>query len=212
MNNKKITYDIIFEGVIYIVLAVYIIYGLIKGENTYIVNSVMTIGVMILPHIIMKVFKFKTSPFLNFMVQFFIFISMFLGKVNNFYGKFSWWDLFLHAVSGIVIFIVAYTVFLLQNDCKTDNVKPILIITYTLLFAVAMTAVWETWEFTGDQLFGLNSQGGSLLDTMEDIIAGSVGPLLMVPVLYYYLKGKKNILFEDLTNFIKNNNRKNISN
>ncbi|MGL5823158.1 MAG: hypothetical protein ACRCYE_16250 [Sarcina sp.] len=212
MKNKKITYDIIFEIVIYIALAIYIVYGLITKNNNYVVNSIMTVVVMVLPHIIMKIFKFKTSPFLNFMVQFFIFISMFLGKVNNFYGKFSWWDLFLHAVSGIVIFIVAYTVFLLQNDCKTSNVKPVLVITYTLLFAVAMTAVWEMWEFTGDQLFGLNSQGASLLDTMEDIIAGSTGPLLMVPVLYFYLKGKKNILFEDLTNFIKVNNKKNISN
>ncbi|MGL4763289.1 MAG: hypothetical protein ACRC6T_17240 [Sarcina sp.] len=206
--KRKLTYDIIFEIILYIATLCYIIYGGISGNQNYIINGVMTAGVMILPRLIMKIFKFKVSPFLNVTVQFFIFVSMFLGKLNNYYGKFSWWDLFLHAVSGIVIFIVAYMVFLLQNDCNKDNVKPVLIITYTLLFAVAMTAIWETWEFSGDKLLGLNSQGGSLQDTMEDIVAGSVGPLLMVPVLYYYLKGKKNILFEDITSFIKDNNKK----
>ena len=206
--KKNFTYDIIFEAVLYIAILGYIIYGAITGEQNYIINGIMTAGVMALPRVIMKAFKFKASPFLNVTVQFFIFVSMFLGKLNNYYGKFSWWDLFLHAVSGIVIFLVAYMIFLLQNNCEKDNVSPMLIITYALLFAVAMTAIWEMWEFTGDKLLGLNSQGGSLQDTMEDIVAGSTGPLIMVPVLYYYLKGKKNILFEDITNFIKENNKK----
>lgn len=208
--KKKLTYDIWLEIILYIITAGYIIYGIARGNNDYTMNAILTIAVMAMPRIIMKVFKFKTSPFLNFVVQFFIFVSMFLGRLNNYYTKFSWWDLFLHAVSGIVIFIVAYMVFMVQNDYKVDNVKPILIITYTLLFAVAMTAVWEMWEFAGDTLFGLNSQGASLLDTMEDIIAGSTGPLIMVPFLYYYLKGKKNILFEELTIFMKENNKKKI--
>lgn len=208
--KKKLTYDIWLEIILYIITAGYIIYGIARGNNDYTMNAILTIAVMAMPRIVMKVFKFKTSPFLNFVVQFFIFVSMFLGRLNNYYTKFSWWDLFLHAVSGIVIFIVAYMVFMVQNDYKVDNVKPILIITYTLLFAVAMTAVWEMWEFAGDTLFGLNSQGASLLDTMEDIIAGSTGPLIMVPFLYYYLKGKKNILFEELTIFMKENNKKKI--
>lgn len=207
--KKKLTYDIWIEIILYIITIGYIAYGVIIKNNNYIVNAILTIGVMAMPRIVMKIFKFKTSPFLNFIVQFFIFVSMFLGRLNSYYTKFSWWDLFLHAVSGIVIFLVAYMVFMVQNDYKTDNVKPILIITYTLLFAVAMTAVWEMWEFAGDRLVGLNSQGGSLLDTMEDIIAGSTGPLIMVPFLYYYLKGKKNLLFEDLTKFMIENNKAN---
>ena len=205
--KRKFTYDIIFEFIVYLLTVGYMIYGMISGDQNYVINGVMTIGVMILPRVIMRIFKFKVSPFLNFLVQFFIFISMFLGKVQNYYGKFSWWDLFLHAVSGIVIFLVAYMLFLLQNNCQTSNVKPILIITYALIFAIAMTAIWEMWEFAGDRLLGLNSQGGSLMDTMEDIIAGSVGPLFMVPLLTSYLKGKKNILFDDLTKFIKENNK-----
>lgn len=206
--KKKITCDIILEIVLYIAILGYIIYGIFSKNNSYLVNGILTAIVMAMPRIIMKIFKFKASPFLNFLVQFFIFISMFLGKLNNFYGKFFWWDFFLHAVSGIVIFLVAYVVFLLQNNCRTDNINVSLILTYIFLFCVAMTAIWEMWEFAGDMLFGLNSQGASLIDTMEDIIAGSTGPLIMVPFLYFHLKGKKNRIFSNLTDFIVENNKK----
>lgn len=205
--KRKLTYDIIFELVSYLATVSFIIIGVISDNKYYINTGGLTVLTIALPRVIMKIFKIKVSSFLNFSVQFFIFIAMFLGKVNNFYAKFSWWDLFLHAVSGIVIFLIAYMVFLLQNDCEKDNIKPVLIITYTILFAVAMTAVWEVWEFTGDQFLGLCSQE-SLEDTMEDIIAGSTGPLVMFPFLYYYLKGKKNILFDSITTFIRDNNRR----
>jgi hypothetical protein len=38
-----------------------------------------------------------------------------------------------------------------------------------------MAGCWEIFEFTTDRLFGLYSQNGSLVDTMVDIICGTVG-------------------------------------
>lgn len=107
---------------------------------------------------------------------------------------------------GYSYILIAYMVFLLQNNYTAKNVKPALILTYTFLFAVAMTAMWEMWEFSGDMLLGLNSQGGSLTDTMQDIIAGSTGPLIMLPFFYFYLKGSKNKIFSHITQFIYENN------
>lgn len=205
--EKYKSYDSIFEIILYIITSLYIIYGIINKSNDYIFNGFCTLVVIALPRIIMKISKIKIPNYLNFIIQIFIFITMFLGKMNRFYFKFEWWDLFLHLVSGGVVFLVAYVVFMVQNNYEIKNVKPILIVTYTFLFSIAMTACWEMWEFAGDQLFNFDSQGGSLLDTMEDIIAGSVGPLIMIPILLAFLKGKKNILFGSLTKFMKENNK-----
>ena len=50
---------------------------------------------------------------------------------------------------------------------------------------------WEIWEFSGDMLFGLSSQGGSLIDTMTDIIAGSCGAVVGTTLLGLILRKKK---------------------
>lgn len=201
--KKKFSYDVILEIVMLILTIGFIIYGGISRKFDYCGNGVLTLAIILAPRAIMKIFKFKTTNFINFLVQFFIFVSMFLGRLNGFYGKVPHWDTFLHVLSGFVIFLVAYVVFLIQNDGQSKNVKPILVVTYCVLFAIAMTALWEIWEFTGDRLLGLNSQGGSLFDTMKDIITGSMGPVILFPFLRKYLKGNRNKLFEDIEEVLK---------
>ncbi|MFR5264291.1 hypothetical protein [Clostridium sp.] len=196
---KKIGYDEILEFLMYMGTLAYIIYGVISKEYMYSLNGLLTLVVIAAPRVLMKRFKFNATTFLKFLVQFFIFVSMFLGRLNGFYGKVPYWDTFLHTISGFIIFLVAYVVFIIQNKGEVKNVNPVLVVTYCVLFAVAMTAVWEMWEFAGDQLLGLNSQGGSLFDTMKDIITGSIGPIVLYPFLLSNLRGRKNKLFDDLT-------------
>lgn len=196
---KRIGYDEVLEFLMYIGTLGYVIYGVISKEYMYSLNGVLTLVVIAAPRVLMKIFNFNATTFLKFLVQFFIFVSMFLGRLNGFYGKVPHWDTFLHTLSGFIIFLVAYVVFIVQNKGEVKNVNPTLVVTYCVLFAIAMTALWEIWEFAGDQLLGLDSQGGSLLDTMKDIITGSIGPVVLCPFLLRNLKGKKNKLFDDLT-------------
>lgn len=204
--KKKLNYSLFLELAMYLATAAYVIYGLIEGKYGYVANGILTIIVILAPRVIMKIFKFNGTNFINFLVQFFIFVSMFLGKLNGFYVKISNWDTFLHVTSGFIIFLVAYIVFIVQNNYQVKNVNPVLVVTYCVLFAIAMTALWEIWEFVGDSLLGLDSQGGSLFDTMKDIITGSIGPIVLFPFLLSNLKGKKNILFDDIVNVVTKKN------
>lgn len=204
--KKKLTYDIYFEILFYILLVGYFVYSIVNKDMILLYSTVLTFITLILPSIVIKVLKITLSPFLNFMIVGFIFISMFLAKMNNFYAIHNW-DTFLHTVSGILTFILGYMIFLYLNDYRTDNVKPILIVVFALVFGIACTALWETWEFFTDQTFGLTAQA-SLFDTMKDIITGSIFPIVLSPILNGYLKGKPNKLFQELTDFMKNNNKK----
>ena len=109
--KKKLTYDIYFEIIFYILLAGYLIYGIINKDLILLYSTGLTFITLILPRLICKVAKIKLSPFLNFIIVGFIFISMFLAKVNNFYAI-PHWDTFLHTVSGILTFILGYMLFL----------------------------------------------------------------------------------------------------
>lgn len=204
--KKKLTYDIYFEIIFYILLVAYLIYGIINKDIILLYSTVLTAITLALPRAICKIAKIKLSPFLNFIIVGFIFISMFLAKVNNFYAI-PHWDTFLHILSGILTFILGYLLFLYLNNYKTDNVNSLVIVVFALLFGIASTAVWEMWEFFTDQTFGLTAQV-SLFDTMKDIITGSIFPLVLSPFLNRFLKGKPNRLFQDLTDFMRNNNKR----
>lgn len=204
--KRKLTYDIYFEIIFYILLVVYLIYSLFSKDMILFSSTLLTFITLAIPRVVCKIFKIKLSPFLNAMIIGFIFISMFLAKMNNFYAIPNW-DTFLHTLSGILTFILGYMLFLVLNDYKTDNVNKNVIVVFSLVFGIACTAVWETWEFFTDQTFGLMAQI-SLFDTMKDIITGSIFPILLSKSLNNFLKGNKSKLFQELTCFMKENNKK----
>ena len=131
---KKIGYDEILEFLMYMGTLAYIIYGVISKEYMYSLNGLLTLVVIAAPRVLMKRFKFNATTFLKFLVQFFIFVSMFLGRLNGFYGKVPYWDTFLHTISGFIIFLVAYVVFIIQNKGEVKNVNPVLVVTYCDLY------------------------------------------------------------------------------
>ncbi|MEW8955409.1 hypothetical protein [Clostridium sp.] len=203
--KRNITRDLVFEVILCVLCIVYTIIGFIEGNGHYIFSSLLTLGTIIGIRVFFKLCRISIPNSLNFLIQFFIFISMFLGKINNFYGLISWWDLFLHGMSGPVLVMVGYIIFIRFNNKNIkDNIDPFVITLFALFFSVAMAGCWEIFEFTTDNLLGLNSQGGSLQDTMEDIIAGTLGGLFMVPLLFRYLRYDKGWFFKDLTESMVN--------
>jgi len=118
----------------------------------------------------------------------------------NFYSIISWWDLFLHLLSGVILGLLALT--LLKPLIGKDNFKilsPLFVAIFIFLFTVATAALWEFWEFAGDQLFGFDSQLFSLVDTMTDMLIGSFSGLIVSIMSFLHIK---NGTFEFLSGFI----------
>ncbi|WP_195892693.1 hypothetical protein [Desnuesiella massiliensis] len=96
----------------------------------------------------------------------------------------------LHTLSGVLLSIIALYLYKSLRGSDELQVKDsLLIITFILCFAIAMGALWEIFEFTTDLLFNLNSQKGSLQDTMGDLIADTAGALFTSIITYAYIKG-----------------------
>lgn len=134
----------------------------------------------------------------------FCFSALILGDVADFYGKYIWWDLLLHGLSGILLGIAADTI--LNNVCKnikTDTkVQPPLTFTvmWIICFVLAIGGLWEILEYVTDGMLGLNSQqflqsGGTfddtiplhgreaLKDTMEDMLMNLIGAVVLAVTL-----------------------------
>lgn len=142
--------------------------------------------------IFFKLVKIKLSNSTDFIIQLFIFACLFLGKMYYVYSILPWWDSFVHFISGILLGIGALLLLTIQVKNKViTSLSPIFIATYASLTSIAAAGLWEIWEFAGDQLFGLNSQGNSLIDTMTDICMGAGGALIAAVLIYFYFKKKK---------------------
>ena len=115
--------------------------------------------------------------------QIFLFFAEGLGAGLQFYALISFYDVIMHLCSGILLsFLGEYSLKIL-NKGKNTSLPKTIHHTYCLLFSVACAGLWEIWEFSGDKIFGLDSQLGSLDDTMTDIISGTTGSVIGVIIL-----------------------------
>lgn len=124
-------------------------------------------------------------------ISLFVFATLFLGEVFDFYNRFWWWDILLHAVSatgfGIVGFLFVF--YLFKGDRFAAPPWALAMIAFCV--AMALGALWELFEFGMDQLFGLNMQKSGLVDTMTDLLVDAGGALIGAISGFFWLKGQQ---------------------
>lgn len=210
MKNKKLSFALLFKWIFRALLLILLIYYyVIKPGNTanYISNILLILLTSFIPDIALRLFRIRMSSSADFLVQFFILLALFLGRMYNMYSILPWWDLFLHFASGALLgFLALATLKPLIGKNNMKVLKPLFVAIYILLFTISGAALWEFWEFAGDQLFGLDSQLNSLMDTMTDMIMGASSGVLISIISFFHIKnGSFSFLKEFVNAFTKIN-------
>jgi uncharacterized membrane protein YjdF len=144
----------------------------------------------------------------------FLFASLFLGEVRDYYTRFWWWDLALHTVSGLLLGILGFLlVYVLNEDENVDfHILPRFVSLFAFMFAVACGALWEIFEFSMDRIFGMNMQKpmfgdpSGLTDTMWDLIVDTLGAALISLFGWTYLKqGRQSFVHLWIEKFVQQN-------
>jgi hypothetical protein len=151
--------------------------------------SISTIFLTFLPSIIKKKWSVDIPNGFEVVMVIFLYASLILGEIHKYYDRFWWWDTMLHLFSGIIIGIFAFYLIYEMNKFEKIKLKlnPFFVALFAFCFALAIGAIWEIFEFTVDQTFNTNMQKG-LHDTMWDLIADSVGALLVSTLGYFKIK------------------------
>lgn len=199
-KDKPLYINIVFT----LVLLMTFIYDFIIRANENFFRIVL-VGVTIwIMYFVFKI-SFLNKSTIAFNAMFiFVVASMYFGNVFGFYDIIANYDKILHLISGVIIAFIGFVFFLyLSNGKIYGSFKPVTSIWFSIIFSIAIAGVWEIWEFSTDQLFGFTSQNKSLIDTMLDLISGTVtGVITNIPI-YFYLKGKKIKLIEKLVEEMK---------
>jgi hypothetical protein len=135
----------------------------------------------------------KMPDYMYVFFYIFLFCSVFLGEILNFYYRFGFWDIILHGFSGAMLGSLGFIIVESLNRSKRRYVRlsPLFIALFSFCFAIAAGALWEIIEYTFDGLLNLNMQKfalqdktllvgrEALSDTMLDVIIDVSSALLV---------------------------------
>ena len=156
-------------------------------------NAISTTGIAIvafLPMLVGYRFHVRIPPEFELLAVIFVYASLFLGDVHGYYLKYWWWDILLHMGSGLILGIFGFLLVYVINEHEDleMHMKPSFVGLFAFMFALGMGTIWEIVEFSLDQFLGMDTQGGSLIDTMSDLIVDGVGALIISILGYIHLR------------------------
>ena len=154
----------------------------------------------------------EVPPLSQTMLNIIIFIGILFGSYLGFFNKFTWFDNFMHALSGVVCAVFGYDFAVIIQRKKGECASTLAAI-FSLMFALSIAVGWEFYEFAMDTLHGTNLQLAKLgdetimyditkynneygylglMDTMIDMIMNAIGGVIgMIFMIVIRNKNKK---------------------
>lgn len=199
-KDKALQINLIYMAILAITLCIDL--TMTGGYRTFrIILAAVTAWII---YFVYKKTFLRKSRISFYLIIIFAFAAMYLGSTIELYYKIPGYDKILHLISGVIIAFIGYIFFLsLVNGNAKGDFHPMFGVIFSIIFSIAAAGIWEIWEFSTDQLFGFASQNNSLLDTMWDIICGTVMGILANIPIYLYIKGKKIKFIEKMVEEMK---------
>ena len=180
-------------------------------ENVFLTLTV--IGLIVVPAFLLRRIRVHVPPDFQLVATAFVFLTLFLGSAHDFYYRFWWWDMVLHAGSGFLLGIVGWIVLFLLNSTNTlpREMKPAFVSFFAVTFAVFVGVLWEIFEYAVDLIWpsvNMMSQETGVADTMNDLIVDLVGAIIVALMGYAYAKtGRYSFVVDAVRRFVRKNPR-----
>lgn len=179
----------ILARVIWTALALTTIVALAQARWSLAFVTLATLGLSLVPVFVARWAEIRVPPGFITAVVLFVGGTLFLGEVFDFYERFWWWDIAMHGGSAIGFGLIGFVLVFMMFQGDRFAAPHFAIAFFAFCFAATIGVVWEVFEFSMDQFFGLNMQKSGLLDTMGDLIVDMIGAGLGAASGYAYLKG-----------------------
>jgi uncharacterized membrane protein YjdF len=205
----------IFTAILLLTLVVAFV-GALRQHNWVSMLMIVIIAILIcLPRIIGRLSHIEIPAKLGVYIIIFIYASLFLGEIKNYYAAYWWWDVVIHTSSGLAFGIIGFIILYVLYKTEKIKTSPKTIAMFAFAFALAIGAFWEIVEFSIDSIFGpISNQafmqtrvnGCGLVDTMKDLIADSLGALFSAIMGYLYVKRESGIVVKPMVKEFKKDN------
>ncbi len=203
-------------AVLQTIMAVELVLVLWRGAGLTAVLVLVVMAVTLAPVLLGRRLPVDIPAEFQVLAIVFVFAALFLGEVRSWYERIWWWDIALHTSSGLLLGLVGFLlVYVLNENERVDvHMRPRFVALFAFLFAVAVGALWEIFEFSMDRLFGANMQKpmfddpSGLTDTMWDLIVDTLGAFAISALGWWYMqRGERSFIEAWIRKFIARNPR-----
>ncbi len=161
--------------IVYFILRTLVIISLIaqilhrNWDNVFL--CVLTLILFLIPFIVDRRLKIELPNALEIIILLFIFSAEILGELQNFYGIFKHWDTMLHTINGFLCAAIGFSLVDIFNKSENVhiNLSPIFVAVVAFCFSMTIGVLWEFFEFTGDQVFQMDMQKDTIVNSISSI-------------------------------------------
>ncbi|MDD6223742.1 MAG: DUF2238 domain-containing protein [bacterium] len=122
--------------------------------------------------------KIELSQTIQLIYYLFIIIALVLGSIEGWYYKISWFDLFVHFLSGVITSVLSLIIIKKIHLLTIEHTA--FIILFMISFTLFVASSWEFFEFFSDKILKGDAQWVALTgvdDTMTDMLIALLGSI-----------------------------------
>lgn len=167
------------------------VYAFLAGQYGEMFTAFFMFGLTIVPYVAADRLDIRFPWFVYFLISLALWIHI-AGYVQGWYVTlYPYYDKVAHLVSGVSVALIGFLGVVFLERYWRMRLTPLFVAGFTVIFGLALGALWEIYEFFVDIVFGGSLNGpmqNSLADTMLDMIfvlIGSVG-VALVGIAYFH--------------------------
>ncbi len=167
-----------------VLYAVYLFNNNNSGQGLLLLSY---LSLLLIPLLVKKIFKIKFNEIILSSYYIFLILASLLGVFMKFYSTVSWYDDFVHFLSG---FLTSYLGLLIIRSYKIRNKG--LTILFIIVFSLGVAVFWEFFEYTMDILLDKDLQKVAqygINDTMIDMLMAFAASIVFT--IGWLFKAKK---------------------
>ena len=146
-----------------------------RYENMFV--CVLSLVLLAMPTLIEKQLAIDIPPMMEAIIYCFIYAAEIMGEINSFYTIIPGWDTMLHTLNGFLCAAIGFSLLDILNRHSEArfHLSPLYLAIVAFCFSMTVGVIWEFFECTMDQLFFLDMQKDTVVNTIGSIMLDPTG-------------------------------------
>ena len=142
-------------------------------ENVFL--CVLTLFLFMVPSMLERKLDIALPNTLEIIILLFIYAAEIMGEIGAYYVTFPYWDTVLHTLNGFLCAAIGFSLLdiLKRHNSARFHLSPLYLAIVAFCFSMTVGVIWEFFECTMDQLF--------FLDMQKDTVVQSIGSIMLDP-------------------------------